>query len=605
MSFLKRIKFPALAGILLVVALVSCEQELTTIGAEVIGGDPFKTDKIVYNVSAFNKKIRAVQTNKLPVYQLGVYTDPVYGKTEAIITSQVQLQSANPTFGTYTQTNELSGENSAIQENETIDSVVVYIPYFTNVVDSDSDGVPDALESEADSQIATNDSDGDGVPNNDEAAAGTNPLVRDTDGDGTEDGADEINDAAAFAKTFKLDSIYGDTLQSFSLKVETSNFFLRDLDPGSDFQNAQEYYSNQQFTPAFADQVIYDASGLTISDKETLIFAAEDDPDTEDVDETTTIETRLNPGIRVQLNATGIDFFQQQLLDKEGSTELLSLANFKNHFRGIHLSVTPSTEELLFFFDISNAQIEVYYHYDALDDGEMVVEQSSFNLSLLSGAPATGLAGNAVNTFINDVYPAEITDAMDTSENASRIFLKGGAGSFAEIQLFEDEAEINQIKANNWVINEAHLIFYIDQNVLGTEGLEPPRLNLYNAETNLPIYNINTEISNTDSALGVFLNYDGIIEKSGDRGLKYTVNITEHINNIVIRDSINATLGLQITSDIRVSGVNNVILNNGEDRELPGSSIWSPLGTVLYGNNVLPTEEDKKLQLEIFYTETN
>ncbi|KAG1651659.1 Glycogen synthase [Nymphon striatum] len=293
----------------------------------------------------------------------------------------------------------------AYPENETIDSVVVHIPYFTDILDSDADGVPDALES-------------------------------DTDGDGIEDGDDETNDATSFAKTFELDT--------------------------------------------------------------------QDDPDTPDVDESATVESRFAPGLRVQLSTEGLDFFQRNLLDKEGSSELLSSANFKNHFRG----------------------------------------------------------------------------AMDTSDNASRIYLKGGAGSFAEIQLFEDEAEINLIKANNWVINEAHLDFLHRSGCL-------------------------TEINSEDTALGVFLNYDGIIEKSGERGLKYTVNITEHINNIIIRDSINATLGLQVTSDIRVTGVNNVLLDNGDDKELPASAILSPLGTVLFGSAVSPAEEANKLKLEIFYTETN
>lgn len=604
MNFLNKFKFPALAGILLVVALVSCEQDLTSIGAEVIGGEPFKTDKIVYNVSAVNKKIAAVQTNQLPVYQLGVYNDPIYGKTEARITSQVQLQAQNPTFGIYTENDELN-DSDKIPENETIDSVVVHLPYFTDVLDSDNDGVPDALESGDDILDATNDTDGDGVANNEESANGTNPLSTDTDGDGIEDGDDETNDVTTFAKTFELDSIYGNIEQSFGLKIEASTYFLRDLDPDSNFQDGQEYYSNQQFSPAFTDEVLFDDNSLTINNKETLFFTIQDDPDTPDVDESATVETRFAPGFRAQLNTEGIDFFQRKLLDKEGTTDLLSAVNFKNHFRGIHLSVTPSEEELLFFLDISNAQIEVYYHYDKLEEGETIQEQSSFNLSLLTGAPTTGLGGNAVNTFISDDYPAEIAAEMDVADNASRIYLKGGAGSFAEIQLFDDEAEINLIKANNWVINEAHLIFYIDQDAVGASVQEPPRLNLYNAETNLPIYNSNTEINDADSALGVFLNYDGIIEKSGDRGLKYTVNITEHINNIVIRDSINATLGLQITSDIRITGANNARLDNGEDKELPASSILSPLGTVLFGSGVSPAEEPKKLQLEIFYTETN
>ncbi len=596
MGFLNKFKFPALAGILLVVALVSCEQELTTIGAEVIGGEPFKTDKVVYNVSAVNKKITAVPTNQLPIYQLGVYNDLVYGKTEATITSQVQLPSST-TFGIYSQDDELNDSNK-IAENEMIDSVVVYLPYFTNVADSDNDGVPDALESATDAFDATNDSDGDGVANNDEAAAGTNPQVKDTDGDGIEDGTDVVNDAVAFAKILKLDSIYGDSTQTFSFKIERSTYFLRDLDPSSNFQDAQQYYSDQQFSPSFTEEVFYEGQN-SISNKEYLIDGEEDDPDTTDVDETTKV--KVSPGIRVQLDQTGIDFFQSNILDKEGGSELLSASNFKEFFRGIHMSVVPSSEELLFFLNMNNAQIQVYYHYDKIVDGEEVVDNGTFNMSLLT------TSGNAVNTYINDAYPAEITDALDAPEidNASRIYLKGGAGSFAEIQLFDTEEEINLIKANNWVINEAHLIFYVDQNALGTEGLEPPRLNLFNAETNLPLYNSATEISDTDSALGAFLNYDGVLEKSADRGVKYTINITEHINNIVIRDSINATLGLQVTSDIRITGVNNVILNNGDDRDFPSSATLTPLSTVLFGNNVSPEEAGKKLQLEIFYTETN
>ena len=383
MSFLNKFKFPALAGILLVVALVSCEQDLTTIGAEVIGGEPFKTDMVVYNVSAFNKKIEAVQTNQLPVYQLGVYNDPIYGKTEASITSQVQLQSANPTFGIYTENDELN-DTEKIAENETIDSVVVHIPYFTDILDSDADGVPDALESGDDILLATNDSDGDGVANNDETANGTNPLSTDTDGDGIEDGDDETNDATSFAKTFELDSIYGNREQNFGFKIEASTYFLRDLDPDSNFQDAQDYYSNQQFSPAFTDEVLFDNSSLTISNKETLFFTAQDDPDTPDVDESATVESRFAPGLRVQLSTEGLDFFQRNLLDKEGSSELLSSANFKNHFRGVHMSVTPSEEELLFFLDLSNAQIEVYYHYDKIEDEETEVATSSFNLSCLS-----------------------------------------------------------------------------------------------------------------------------------------------------------------------------------------------------------------------------
>ena len=55
----------------------------------------------------------------------------------------------------------------------------------------------------------------------------------------------------------------------------------------------------------------------------------EDDPDTED-DESLEAPDRLEPGIRVALDNT---FFDENFLDKEGQSELLSTANFNNFLR--------------------------------------------------------------------------------------------------------------------------------------------------------------------------------------------------------------------------------------------------------------------------------
>lgn len=619
MNFLNRFKFPALAGILFVVVLVSCEQDLTTIGSGVIGGEPFVTDKAVFDVFAYNKKITAVQTNQLPVYQLGVYTDPVYGKTEAHINSQVQLVAYDPVFGDWSAATEI---DSARSERETIDSVYIYIPYINDKLDSDSDGVVDVLDIEP--FDGTNDSDGDNVPNNEEVANNTDPNMVDTDGDGINDDVDESTLGSRFPETFQLDSIYLNNERfdqstdvivtppyigtSFEFKLERSTFFLRDLDPSSNFQEAQEYYSTQQFSPSFTEEVFYDGP-VTISDQEIVFLETEDDPDTDD-DEIGTITSRLDPGIYVKLNDVANTFFQENILDREGGSELLSSLNFKEFFRGVYLSATPTTEDLMMILDITGAKFDVFYTYEDIVDDVAEDAQDSFEVRLVTESN-TLISGNAINTFVNENYPAEITSSLDSDENAERIYLKGGAGSYAEIQLFgdlESEAEtlINQIKANNWIINEANLVFNIDTDAIPANAIEPPRLYLYNSETNTPIYNADTETNETDTALGIYLNYDGIIEKSADgSGLKYTVKITEHINNIIVRDSSNVRLGLGVTADIRISGANNTMLPNGVEKELPAASILTPLGTVLYGSNVSEANEAKKLQLEIFYTETN
>ncbi len=607
--FLLRGINPAFAAVLAMGTLISCEEEPTTIGEGVIGGEPFSTGQEVYDVFAFNKKIDAIPTNQLPIYQLGTFNDPVYGRTEARITSQISLAggTGSPIFGNFSQQNEDnsdSEESSAIRENETVTGVKLFIPFLQNArADSDGDGVAD--EFDVDDSDSNSDSDGDGVSDNQERVSGTDPLNPDTDGDGVLDGDDDSTVGNIFPVRRDLDSIFGNREIAYNLKVQRSNFFLRDLDPSAGFQEAQEYFSTQQFPESLLGEVLFEGTA-EISDEQTLIFE-EDDPETEE-DESLTIDNRFEPGILVDLDT---QFFQENIIDKEGQSELLSVPNFNDFIRGLHLSVssTMSGEDIMFLLDLTSAEIRITYEHDAQDDEEIVTQEKEYILNFLAGGGNNPVIGNAVNTLNNDAYPPEILNQHDTGLNASRIYLKGGGGSYAEIKLFDEvngEDIINQIKANNWIINEANLVFHIDRDELNAAGTEyePPRLYLYNAETNQPLYNTATETSSTERALGLFLNYDGIIEKSDDLGVKYTVRITDHINNIIVRDSANATLGLTLTPDIRIVGASKTMLAGGIEEEIAVSGNLNPLSTVLFGSEV-PDEEEKKLQLEIFFTQTD
>jgi hypothetical protein len=585
----------AILGLGGLTAFVACEEENLTIGEKVIGGEPFTTDKATYDVFAYNQKIEAVQTNRMPIYQLGTYKDAVYGRTEARITTQLQLSSTNPVFGDTRQ------EDESTSEEETVTEVILYMPYLQNSSpDRDQDGVIDEIDKDPDDP--NSDYDGDGVSDNTERLTGTDPLNPDTDGDGITDDEDEDTPANRFPKKVDLDSIFGNRDAPFNFKVERATFFLRDLDPGTNFEEAQMYYSSQQFSPDFVSDLLFDGQ-LNVSDEEILIFP-EDDPDTEDEDESEGAPQRLGPGIRVELDPS---FFQQNILDREGQSELLSQQNFKEFLRGLHFSIGAGTDDLLFLLDLTNSYITVNYEYENVLDGETVIEESTFRINMITSGANTPIAGNAVNTFINDAYPQDITDQLNSTDNASRIYLKGGAGSTAMINLFEvnnGEAIINEIKTKNWIINEANLVFFVDRDAVGAVADEPPRLYIYNTETNDPLYNPLNDQSVDNTSLGVFLNHDGILERDDDgRGLKYKIRITEHINNLVLRDSANVTLGLSVTSDIRTRSQRSSLLPAGGTTDVPLMSIVNPLGTVLYGSNVSESQA-KKLQLEIFYTES-
>lgn len=608
---------------MVLMSLVACENDPTTIGAGIIGNEPFTTARAEFEVFAFNKKIEAVQTNRLPVYQLGVYDDPLYGRTEAQITSQLRLSTANPIFGSFSKAVEnnldpdaplqaLGDEN----ENETVKEVILYIPYLTQSAtqrDADSDGVDDAFDTDPDD--ASNDNDGDGVSNVQETANGTDPL----DSDSFE--VTDANPANTFPKKIDIDSIYGNRDLPFKLKVERSTFYLRDLDPNTNFQEAQEYFSTQEFSPSFVSDVLFDGD-VTISDEEILEFFSEDDPDTDD-DEKLQVKTRLSPGIRVALDTA---FFQENLIDKEGESQLLSQTNFTEFLRGVHLSVEPAAgQEMLLLLNLQQANITVTYDYRRVEtngtatdtsDDEVVREDRSFVLNLIQAQ-----GGNAVNTFVNEAYPPQVQDQLGNPENASQIYLKGGAGSYAEIRLFDDDDDgmaeaINQIKANNWIVNEANLVFFVDRTTIDNAGAapsgddqpsrEPERLYLYNTETGFPLINFTTEQSITETLFGTFLNYDGIVKRdAAGKSEKYTIKITDHINNLIVRDSANVTLGLTMTANAGLIGTANAMVNGGIEKKLPIIATLSPAGTVIFGSDPGVENENKKLKLEIFYTEAN
>lgn len=625
MNFFKKCSFPTFLGLTFVVIFfASCDSDLTTVGAGVVGSEPFITGNQVFDVFAFNKNIEAVRTNKLPVYQLGTFNDPIYGRTESFVTSQLRLASSNPRFGSLTQSVEDVADTddiiTTIDEEETVKEVFLFIPYLTKSGsrDSDLDGVDDEFDLEPDN--ASNDNDGDGVPNNQENGANTDPLDAnsvDANGDGLNDPDGAVIIANNFAKKVDLDSIYGNRENPFTLKIERSTFFLRDLDPNTNFQEAQQFFSSQEFAPDFVAETLFEGE-ITIDDEE-ILLPNEDDEATEDVDESLTFR-KLVPGIRVALDPA---FFQENILDKEGSSELLSPSNFNEFLRGLHFTITSAEgEEIMILFDLEDANITLTYTYqsyktnstvDDTSDDTIETEESQFVISFLGRNQNGGLTGNAVNTIRNAEYPTEIASSLDTEENASRIYLKGGPGVFTQINLFESDNGrdiIQEIEANNWILNEANLVFYIDREQLDLLGVnaEPPRLYLYNAETNVPLLNILTERIESEDLFGLYLNYDGIITKEDDgKGIKYTVRITEYISNLIYRETDNPTLGLVLTTNIQNFGVTNAMLASGDEEDVPVTATITPLGTILYGPNIPSSDPnfDKRLRLEIFYTNTD
>jgi len=593
--------------ILLLITLFSCTKEYNTIGTDILKSDTFKTNVELVPINVVQKAIPPFKSNALPAYQLGSINDNVFGKSEASFITQVNLSEISPNFGLWSQQRENDGDDSniaVIEENETVTNVYLDIPFFNNTFDSDGDGVIDIYD--VDDNDINSDSDGDGLTDIQERANGTDPLNPDTDGDGITDDKDtDTQNPNAGATLYDVDSLLGNRDASFKIKVQELDYYLRSYDPTDNFESFQKYYSDETQLLNFSGFTIHDDE-VSIDTNEIVIYK-EDDPDTDDVDESEEVKERLTPRLRMPLDK---DFFQRKIIDHEGSDDMTNADNFNIYFKGLVLQAYDFSEDLLMILDYSNAKINIEYEYDKYNKNDTDDNTSDDTIDKVKANYELNLSGNQINVFNKPAYNQDILNNLNSSENLSRVFLKGGEGLIAEIDLFTDNDGNNvldEIRANGWLVNEANLTMYVDKDKIIESGdfIEPFRVYLYDidAKTPLPDYYIDNSTGPKKSNEKII--HSGILElDEDDKGLKYKIRISEHIKNIVRNDSISPKLGLAVSSSISNS-VNTDVKTTDVMKFIPLATAINPLGTVLIGPNPEPENFDKRMRLEIYYTEIN
>ena len=586
----KSILRPILLGLIAII-FAACDKDFNELGTDIVGDDHYGFEKYTdATVKAYNQKLGPIASNNLPINPLGFYSNPAFGTTQANFVTQVELSTPNPTFN--------NTDATLYVALPVIDSVIVDVPYFKTLKTANTNG--------------------------------TNDYV--------------------------LDSIYGESVGSatskFKLSVYQSNYYLRDLDPAQSLAEQQLFYTDQNNlidnnkVPVLLNDKVYtdehENNQFYFDKKEHKLTTYESDG-------TTPIYTRSAPSMRLHLRT---DVFYDKILNAP-SGQLASNALFKNYFRGIYFKVENGNPGNMAMLNFKAGKITIYYKEDKITpDNPATTPANEYKLERISKTFPLNFSGNTISLLQNSNENIDYLSAANSSQEASRLYLKGGEGAMAVIDLFGStdlkgyilndnyneslpisttnpkyiltgpngiSDEIDEIKFNGWLINEANLTFYVDKAAMSnflpatpeSQPVEPNRVFLYDL-TNKKVlvdYTFDFTSNGTYPKFSKFI-HDGIVQTEnvgdgrGNRAKKYRVRITNYVRNLIKNDSTNVRLALSVTESINNIGLSKLRTPNSNFSSVPTMSVLSPLGTILYGTNpVVP--DGKKLKLEIYYTKPN
>ena len=415
--------------------LVSCDKDFTSIGADLVGEDYMNFNRYSStDVEAGYFKSGAVATSNLAVNTLGVLNNENLGTAEYHFATQVLLEEYGDEIGS----------------EPIIDSVYLYVPYFSHVTENNDDGT----------------------------------------------------------KTYALDSIYGSG--NFDLKLFESGYYMSSIDPNT-ATGARLYYSDDKslFDNATIGGSLNNSantaqnSAYTFNSNEIFIYKKNEQgqfvdksgnvlPNNAPHEDKVVLET-FKPGMWLDLDKP---FFQNKILNAVASN-LADQASFVNYFRGLYFKVAqnPGNAGALGTMNFAEGYIQVKYKYKNTN-GERVSNSIKIKLS-----------GQTVNLIENNY-----TSINQSPDNL--YVIGGGKGSgtntadayITYLDLFGPDLDSNGypdkidfLKEQNWLINEVNVTLFVNRDEILNTNLEPQRLFLYDINNNSTISDYNNDTSTNTS----------------------------------------------------------------------------------------------------------
>ena len=550
-KIIKALKIPTIV-LLFITSFIACDKDFYVLGDnDVIGEDNanFNTNSRDLSIVSYNKKLDSIQINNLPSNLLGFFNDPEYGPTTASIITQI-----------------VPGSIKDFGENPAIDSVILSIPYYSRAVNIDNEGNTEY----------------------------------------------SIND-----------SLYGNPVDDIKLSIYENKYFLRDFNPDN-LEESQNYYAYVSSGDATSNYALTNNNVINFDNfKDVLIKDTIFTPSSKAIITLTTpddggepIITRSVPALRIKLDNA---FWESTILSKNGLPELSNTNNFKDYFRGLYFKAEPVDGKgnmVLLDFTSSDALITIHFSRDNTNNaGERMSDTYEFNFN-----------GNRLNTFINE-HTIAVSNG-DREFGDETLYLKGGIGSMAVIDLFPTAEALNDFleefripEGDDYLkdditgdyilrklINEAHLLIYEEDNLnIGGDAdfHKYDRIYAYDIENNAPTidYVIDATDNPSDPLNSRVISLGQRVED--DKGFRYKIRLTEHINNILLRGSeasVNTKIGLALSTNVNLTSNAEILKSEDDVTGIPAATILTPKGTILHGTN--SADPEKKMKLKLFFTES-
>ena len=377
---------------------------------------------------------------------------------------------------------------------------------------------------------------------------------------------------------FSIDSVFGNPDVAFQLGIYELKTYLNTLDP-NDPSKPAIYYSDKEFQKG--DTPFY-LGNFKVNPNDTVAYIKRYMPNgitsyTKD----TIKQTDKSPTIKIPLNE---NLVKQIFVNNAAGAEFQSLDNFQRYFRGFYIEATSltSNKSHLVSLAMANAKMIIYYSKDE-DEGATV----DLNGNKINGELGVRTKHNfefAFGTIKSNVLKRDYSVSHQSGED--RLYVQGAAGSIATIKLFNNENLVD-LQDNNWLINDANLIFYVDQNA--ASDIVPEQLFIYNYSENLQFTDVMTEGL---AAVGGFLERD-----DNGKPYRYVFKITDYISRLLKADEALdlVEIGLKVYNPSDTPSA----IDDTKNKDYS----WTPKGVVLFGDD--PSFGDKKVKLEISYTKLN